>query len=117
LKEDVGITVIRLMAASSAPDEPDIFSDEALAQLQHALDRALETPRGGNEVLLDSAVQRLCSEVNARRLPPEKMVVALKAAWQRLTVRGPMGEDRKHNLYERLLGRCLESYFRGRATG
>jgi hypothetical protein len=104
------------MAASSAPDEPLIFSDEALAQLQHALDLALETPRGGNEMLLHSAVQRLCGEVDARRLPPEKMVIALKAAWQRLTVRGPMGEDRKHGLYERMLGICLESYYRARST-
>ena len=95
-------------------NERQIFSDDALAGLQQALERSLAY-RDDGDAVLRPAVERLCTEGRRLKLAPEKMVVAVKAAWAGLTVRHA-DEERKRRAYERLLSYCLESYFGVRAA-
>jgi hypothetical protein len=100
---------------SALPDnERQIFSDDALAALQQALERSLASREDG-DAFLRPAVERLCMEGRGLQLPPEKMIVAVKAAWEGLAVR-PADEERKRRAYERMLSLCLDSYFGARAA-
>ena len=95
-------------------NERQIFSDDALAALQQALERSFAA-RDDGDALLRPAVQRLCADAGRLKLTPDKMIVAVKAAWAGLTVRHA-DEERKRRAYERLLSFCLESYFGVRAA-
>ena len=101
-----------VFAHNNERNEYHVFSDGAIAELQEALDRSLES-RDGSDAPLRPAVERLCAEGRKRQLDPEKMIIALKAAWEGLTVRR-MDEERKRRAYERMFSFCLETYFGAR---
>jgi len=91
--------------ASASP-----FSPLALKQLQHSLDRYLES-FDADDSPLRAALNRLCTEAHAHHLGPETMLVAVKSVWAELALHHPLDEGRKGTAFERILAACLDAYY------
>lgn len=97
----------RMSADAPLPE----FSDSAIHQLNHALRSYLTSFEEARHEPLRLAVERLCSEAHAAHLGPERMLVAVKAAWARVPGIERVDVERAQVALERVVGHCIEAYY------
>jgi hypothetical protein len=97
--------------ARMVPDRPPhtpALSDALVRQLTLAL--TARSPGAIGQDVQD-ALDAMCTEAHERGLPPESMVLALRAAWSKVPV--PLGTqpDEWSRSYYAAVGICLSVYF------
>jgi hypothetical protein len=96
-----------MTASASLPE----FSDAAIEQLNRALRLYISTWNVGRHESLRLSLERLCSEAHAAKLGPERMLVAVKAAWARVPGVERVDAERARVAFERVVGHCIEAYY------
>ena|SRR5215212_3189085 len=94
-------------APASAPE----FSDAAIEQLNRALRLYVSSWDEVRHETLRLALERLCTEAHAAELGPERMLVAVKAAWARVPGIEQVDVERARIAFERVVGHCIEAYY------
>jgi hypothetical protein len=87
------------------------LSDAVIDQLAAALG-AEASSRASDDV--HAALEAMCTEAHTRGLPPETLVLAIKAAWKRVNQPLRMRHEAWTLAYYALVGRCLAAYFSAR---
>jgi hypothetical protein len=87
------------------------FSDEAIEQLNRALQFYVSSWDEVRHATLRLSLERLCSEAHAAQLGPERMLVAVKAAWGRVPGIERVDIERARVAFERVVGYCIEAYY------
>ncbi len=100
-----------MMSALPSPDEGP-FTAEAISQLQVALNGYL-IGVSDREKAINAAMARICTEAHARHLPPEKMLILVKAAFHDLEIPRLVDEERRQNALEAAVAACIKAYFSG----
>lgn|SRR5437763_13209653 len=100
----------------TAPAPRPEFSDAAIEELSRALRLYGSTWDGGRQESLRLAIERLCSEAHAEKLGPERMLVAVKAAWARVPTIEHADAERARIAFERLVGYCIDVYYGERSS-
>ena len=90
---------------------PQRFSSDVEEALTTALVQWFPTWRAEPHELLQAALMRLCQEAHVQQLGPERVLVAVKAAWAAVPVGTKGGPEQKAIAFERVLGYCLEAYY------
>jgi hypothetical protein len=103
-----------MTAQAQVPDAR--FSAAALEQLSRALQLYLATWDEVRHETLRLALERLCTEAHALQLGPEKMLVAVKEAWARVSGIHPIDSDRARVAFERVVGYCIDAYYAPRSA-
>ena len=86
------------------------LSDETQATLLAALDRFVAG--GGDDGALGGALRTVTREARERRIPPEQLMLAFKALWDRLPAVQATGDPRmRAQLRERLITASIREYF------
>jgi|SRR5215207_532311 len=99
------------MAKPTPVPRPE-FSDAVLQQLHEALHLYLSTSWDETrEQTLQHALNRLCLEAHAAKLGPERLLVAMKAAWTHLPVLDRGDPRSAREILERLIGYSIETYY------
>jgi len=99
------------MAKPTPVPRPE-FSEAALLQLHEALHLYLSPSWDVNgEEALQHALNRVCLEAHAGKLGPERLVVAMKAAWAHLPVLDRGHPRTARAVLERLVGYSIETYY------
>jgi len=99
-----------------APASRPEFSDAAIEELRRALRVYGSTWDGGRREPLRLAIERLCSEAHAAQLGPERMLLAVKAAWARVPRIEHVDAERARIAFERLVGYCIDVYYGERSS-
>ena len=98
-----------MSAAAAFPPE---FSAAAVEQLGRALRLYLSGPdAAGRETLLRLALERMCTEAHHARLGPERMLVAVKGVWARVSSPEQIDIERSRILLASVVESCIESYY------
>jgi len=92
---------------ASAPE----FSEAAIEQLNCALHLYVSTWDEVRHETLRLALERMCSEARDAKLGPERMLVAVKAAWARVPGIEHIDVERARVALERVVGHCIEAYY------
>ena len=99
------------MTASALPD----FSHAAIEQLNRALQLYVSSWDEAQHETLRLSLERLCTEAHAAKLGPERMLVAVKAAWARVPGIERVDVERARVAFDRVVGHCIEAYYNGTA--
>jgi len=87
------------------------FSHAAIEQLNRALQLYVSSWDEVRHETLRMALERLCTEAHAAELGPERMLVAVKAAWARVPGIERVDVERARIAFERVVGHCIEAYY------
>lgn len=93
----------------SLPPALGTLSEEAQGALVDALERYVAQ---GDDAALRPALQRVTREARERRMPPEQLMIAFKALWERMpSVRATSDPRLRARLLERLITASIREYF------
>lgn len=82
----------------------------ALDRLRMAADAALESHP--DDAVLCDAVCAVARDARARGVPPERLLVSLKAVWAESAAAHPGADRRAHaERFEQLVPQCIRAYF------
>jgi len=87
------------------------FSDAAVEQLNRALLLYVSSWDEVRHATLRLALERLCTEAHAAKLGPERMLVAVKAAWARVPGLDHVDVELTRVAFERVVGHNIEVYY------
>ena len=100
------------MAYDSGPTPNGGLSMEVVSRLTDALTRYLESPSGRDDQLR-IALQEMAREAHDKRMPPEKLLIALKDIWYELPmVRDSVDRDEQVRLLQRVVTMSINEYYR-----
>lgn len=95
---------------SSLPPELGVLSGEAQSGLLAALEQFVS--QSGDDGSLRGALRRVTLEARERQIPPERLMIAFKALWERLpAVRDTTDPRMRARLLERLITASIQEYF------
>ena len=99
-----------MMALDSTPPDRGRFSHETLSDLERALGAFA---RGEDDASVGAVLTRLSVEARERAIPPEEVLVALKATWHALPMASTRaaGEEQTRQL-QRVVTMCIKAYYR-----
>ncbi len=94
-------------------DDPHLspFSVELTRDVAGALSDYLLPGRSGAGSPLRALTNRVCAEAKVLGLPPEKMLIAIKQLFERISLRDLPHSDRRRQAFETFVSGCIESYF------
>ena len=93
--------------------QPELpFSDAAIEQLATALRLFLTTGEAERHEELQRAIDRLCTQAHDARVGPERLLVVVKTAWQRIQMNERIDPTRARVAFDRVIGVCLDAYYR-----
>jgi hypothetical protein len=87
------------------------FSQAAVEQLDRALRLYVSSWDEVRHETLRLALERICAEAHAAKLGPERMLVAVKAAWGQVSGIERVDVQRARVAFERVVGHCIEAYY------
>ena len=90
---------------------PSPFSLELTRAIAGALRDYLLTDGAGAEATLRALTNRVCAEAKVLGLPPEKMLIAIKQLFERISLPDLPLSDRRSQAFQTFVSGCIESYF------
>ena len=90
---------------------PSPFSLELTRDIAGALSDYLLTDGSGADATLRALTNRVCAEAKVLGLPPEKMLIAIKQLFERISLHDLPHSDRRRQAFQTFVSGCIESYF------
>ena len=87
------------------------FSAELADDIAAALAGSLSASGGTQDAALDALAHRVCAEAKVLAFPPEKMLIAIKHLFERISLPELPHSDRRRQTFEKFISGCIESYF------
>lgn len=90
---------------------PSTFSPELTRDIADALRDCLLSHGPEADAALGTLMDRVCAEAKVLGLPPEKMLIAIKHLFGRISLPDLPHSDRRRQTFEKFISGCIESYF------
>ena len=88
-----------------------VFSQKLTRDMARALSDYLLTNEPEADAALRALTARVCAEAKLLGLPPEKMLIAIKHLFERLSLPELAHSERRRQTFEHFISGCIESYF------
>ena len=90
---------------------PSVFSPELTRDMARALSDYLLSNEPEADAALRALTARVCAEAKGLGLPPEKMLIAIKHLFERMSLAELPHSERRRHTFEHFISGCIESYF------
>src|SRR5437016_1712737 len=102
-----------MMIAQGSGTEPPHLSAETTERVSRALSAYIEHP-GVEPEALRVALHAVAREARALAMPPEQLLIALKALWYALPqIQSTPDPDQQGRLLQRVVTMCIREYYQG----